>query len=131
MPTDAIATEARIMHDAMAVLKARYEGLMAQLDVLARKGQQIPGWALEDGRSALKWNADVSVTTLRDLGAALGLDLLKAPAPITPTQARDLGLDPAVVDQYATRSTPGKTLKPITTITARKLFGGNVSIART
>lgn len=125
MPTDAIATEARIMHDAMAVLKARYEGLMAQLDVLARKGQQIPGWALEDGRSALKWNADVTVDTLRALGAALELDLLKAPAPITPTQAKDLGLAPAVVEKYATRGPAGKTLKPVTTIAARRLFGAN------
>jgi Protein of unknown function (DUF2800) len=125
MPTDSIAVEARIMHDAMAILRARYEGLIAQLDALARRGQQIPGWMLEDGRSSLKWNAGVSVDTLRDLGAALGLDLLKAPAPITPTQAKDLGLAEAVVDKYATRGPAGKTLKPITTTAARKLFGAN------
>lgn len=125
MPTDAIATEARIMHDALKILEARYEGLKAQLDVLARRGMQIPGWALEDGRSSLKWNEGVTVDTLRTLGAALELDLLKAPAPITPTQAKDLGLAEAVVLQYATRGPAGKTLKPVTTTAARKLFGAN------
>lgn len=125
MPTEAIAVEARIMHDALKVLEARYEGLKAQIDVLMRSGKQVPFWVLADGRSKLDWNADVTVEHIQKLGDAIGLTLVNPPKPFTPTQAKDAGVHEAVVAKFATRGPAGKTLKPDTTTAARKLFGAN------
>ena len=124
MPTEALAVEARIMHDAMKILEARYEGLKAQIDAMIRSGKPVPYWVLADGRSKLDWNEGVTVAQIDALGQMNGLNLLKAPAAITPTQAKDAGLIEAVINMYATRGPSGKTLKPETTTTARKLFSG-------
>lgn len=119
---EALAVEARIMHDAYKVLEARYDGLKAQIEALLRSGKAVPFWHLADGRSALKWNEGVGVDTVQELGAALSLTLVKPPAPMTPTQCVQAGVHEDVVAKFATRLPGGKILKPLTTTAATRLF---------
>lgn len=125
MPTEALAVEARIMHDAYKVLEARYEGLKAQIDALLRSGKVVPFWHLADGRSKLDWNQGVTPEAIQELGKAIGLTLVKPVAALTPTQCIQAGVAEKVIDAYATRGPTGKTLKPLTTTAATKLFGAN------
>lgn len=125
MPTEALAVEARIMHDAYKVLEARYEGLKAQIDALLRSGKAVPFWHLADGRSKLDWNQDVTPEAIQQLGQAIGLTLVKPVAALTPTQCVQAGVAEEVIAAYATRGPTGKTLKPLTTSVTTKLFGAN------
>lgn len=122
---EALGVEARILKDAMAVLKARYEGLTTQIDALMRSGTSIPYWVLDNGRSLLKWNEGVSVEDIRLLGQSAEVNTIQPVKPITPTQAKDAGIDETIIALYATRQPPGKTLKPDTNMKARKVFGAN------
>jgi len=122
---EALGSEARILLQAMAVLKARYEGLTTQIDALMRNGTNIPFWKLADGRSLLKWNEGVSVEDIRLLGEASNVNTIQPLKPITATQAKDAGIDATIIAAYATRQPPGKVLKPDTTTAARKVFGAN------
>lgn len=123
LDVDALGVEARIVHEAYAILEARLEGLKAQIKHLTDKGQNVPYWIMADGRSFLKWNEGVGVEDIRALGQATGVATIHPPKPITPAQAIDAGVDPAVMVAYATRLPPGKTLKPESTQLARKVFG--------
>lgn len=125
LPNEALGQEARILQEAMDVLKARLEGLKTQVEILARSGKAVPFWSLENGRSLLKWNEDVKVAEVRSLGEVLGIRLTKAETLVTPTQAKDAGVDMVVLDAYATRLPSGKVLKPDSTIKTRKVFGAN------
>lgn len=120
---EALGVEARILQDALKVLKARYEGLETQIDALMRGGTHIPYWILNDGRSLLKWNEGVSVEDIRLLGQSSDVNTIHPAKPITPTQAKDAGIDEKVIALYATRQPPGKVLKPDTNMKARKVFG--------
>jgi hypothetical protein len=122
---EALGSEARILLHAMNILKARYDGLTTQIDALMRGGISIPFWRMDNGRSLLKWNEGVSVEDIRLLGQAAQVNTINPAEPITPTQAKDAGVDASIIALYATRQPSGKVLKPDTTIAARKVFGAN------
>ncbi len=122
---EALGSEARILLQAMNILKARYEGLTTQIDALMRSGTSIPFWMLDNGRSLLKWNEGVSVEDIRLLGQAANVNTIQPVKPITPTQAKDAGVDESIIALYATRQPSGKTLKPDTNMKARRVFGAN------
>ena len=126
LPNDALGVEARILLDAHAVLTARLEGLKAQIEALQRSGKDVPYWAMQPGRSLLKWNDNVTGDDVAMLGMAAGVETMHPPKPKTPTQCRDLGVDEKVIDAYATRQPAGMSLKPLSTTQARKVFGKNV-----
>ncbi len=116
----AMGAEARILHDAIKRLEARYDGLKASLESLARGGANVPYWHMQPGRAPLKW--DVPVSDVIDMGRAMGVDLSKPAAVVTPTQATKLGIDEAVTLAYASRPTPALHLKPDDTNALRKIF---------
>lgn len=124
---EALGSEARILLAAMNVMKARYEGLVTQIDAFMRASPpvQIPYWRMDNGRSLLKWNEGVTVEDIRMLGQGADVNTIQPVKPITPTQARDAGVDETVLSLYATRQPPGKVLKPDTNLKARKAFGAN------
>lgn len=125
LPNEALGAEARILGAALKILEARYKGLHTQIDALMRSGTHIPYWIMDDGRSLLKWNENVSIEDIRMLGVAANVSTIHPPKPITPTQAKDAGVDETIISAYATRQPPGKVLKPDTNLKARKVFGAN------
>jgi Protein of unknown function (DUF2800) len=127
LPHEAMGQELRILADARQRLEARYTGLAQQVESLMRNGMAVPFWKLEPGRANLAWKADTTVEEVAGLGELLGVELRKPAALITPTQATALGIDGAVISQYAERPTPGLSLKPDSTTAARKIFGANAT----
>lgn len=116
----AMGTEARILHDALARLKARYEGLTANIEAIAKGGGNVPYWHMAPGQSKLAW--DVPVADVIAMGRTVNLDLTKPQEVITPTQAKAAGLDETFVLAFASRGKSALKLKPDDALTVRKVF---------
>lgn len=102
-----LGLELRLLRDAQATIKARLTGLEAQAEATIRDGDSVPGWAVEPGQTRTRWA--VPTAEVLTLGDMLGVDLRKPPEPVTPTQAKKLGIDPAVISGYS--ETPTGALK--------------------
>lgn len=99
----ALALELQTLEDALAAIKARLSGLQEQGFYELRRGGQLPGYGIEHGRGSLDWIKPA--TEVVAMGDAMGVDLRKQLAAITPTQAKKL-IDDSVISAYAVK-TPG------------------------
>lgn len=97
----ALGLELRQIDDAIARLKARQTGLEEQAIGLIRTGQPVPFFTAQHSVGRERWTVPASEAFA--LGDMYGVDLRKAPEPITPNQARAKGVDAAVMEAYAER----------------------------
>jgi len=77
---------------------------------------------IEHSRGREFWNKPEA--EILAIGEMFGVKLDKGVALITPNAARKLGVDPSVVELYASRNTGAAKLVQIDTTDARKAFGG-------
>lgn len=122
MSAEAMGQELRILHDAMKQLEARKTGLAAHVEAVLRAGTQVPMWKMEPQRANLKWMDNVTIEDVGVMGDLMGVELRKPAALITPTQAKDAGIEEAIVLQYASRLPGALALKPDSSIAAKKVF---------
>lgn len=85
---------------AIARLEALQSGLDAQISAYIKAGQHVPGCELRAGDGREFWT--VPVEEVAALGALFEKKLVE-PKPITPAQARKLGIDEAVISAYSSR----------------------------
>jgi hypothetical protein len=105
LPNDALGREAATLDRAMKLLEARKTSLEAQIEAKIRNGEQVPYWALGRGQGKLQWKVpSAQVVTLGDL---MGVDLRKPVDVVTPRQAKEKKIDPALVEQFS-EFVPGK-----------------------
>ena len=118
LPPDTIGIELTILNRAADVLKARLAGLEALSMSLLRKGQTIPGWGIEHAPGREKWMIpEAQVVAMSGL---VGTALAAPVKAITPKQAREAGVDPALIAPFVDRI-PGKaTLAPVDASVFRK-----------
>lgn len=95
MPIEAVALEARHLTEALGLLKARLSGLETQILASVRRGIAAPGWRVEHQKGRTVWN--VPPAHVICMGQLQGVNVAKPVEPMTPKQAIDAGLDPAVV----------------------------------
>lgn len=116
-----IGLELRMLTRAADRLKARQSGLAEQADRLLRQGQRVPGWSLQPGQAREQWTlpADVVIAT----GRALGVEIAQPPKPLTPRQAREAGMDAAVVASLSERGKAAKSLTRDDDNVGRMIFG--------
>jgi len=118
---DALGSEYALMKRAESAIKNRLSGLEAQAEGLLRSGETVRGLSLGPGRGSTKWTHEKD--ELFALGDMLGTDLRKPAATITPTQAKDAGMDAALVAAYSEKI-PGKLKVKIDNINkAKRIFG--------
>jgi Protein of unknown function (DUF2800) len=118
----AMGQELRMLDDAAKQLEARRTGVAAQVEAFLRAGKSVPMWGLEPMRSNRQWNEGLTPEQIADTGDALGINLRKPAAVITPTQAIDAGIDEDIVMEYAHRPKPRLGLKPDKSAKIRKAF---------
>ena len=111
--------ELRYLKRAAALLDSRITGLSEQARSMITRGEFVPGFKLESSAGREKWlrQAEEIIT----LGELMGYDLAKPLEPITPAQARKLGMDNGLLEEYSQR-TPG-ALKLVESKDGRKIFG--------
>ena len=116
---EAIGVQLSIVRRAVKRLEKLDEAFKEQATGLLRAGKFVPGWTLEEGIGVLKWNQNVEAVI--NLGKMLGYPLEK-PGVITPTQAKKLGIDDAVIMAYSEKPKTGLKLVPQASDFARKVF---------
>ncbi len=99
LPPHALGLELRQLDDALTRIKARKTGLEEQALGAIRSGQAVPFFSAQHSVGRERWN--VPAAEAFALGEMFGVDLKKPPEPITPKQARDLGVDETVMLEYA------------------------------
>lgn len=112
--------ELRYLKRALDLLESRIIGLSEQARAMIMRGEFVPGFKLEASSGREKWSKPVD--EIITLGELFDLDLTKPPEPITPSQARKLGIDDKVLNEY-TQRTPS-ALKLVESKDSRKIFGG-------
>lgn len=95
IPVGAAARELINMSRAFKLMEARMTGLQEILLSKLRKGEQVPGFQIEQGIGRQKWTKPI--TEVIGLGQLFDLQLGK-PGVVTPKQAIKLGVPKDVVD---------------------------------
>jgi len=121
MPVEAKGRELAIIQQRIDILKARADGLEAEVLTSVKQGTQVVGWMARQGKGRKKW--DKPVEEVLALGTMMGVDVSK-PGLITPTQAVKAGIPQAVVDSYAVAPNGEISLVRDTGAFARKIFQG-------
>ena len=106
-----LGRELQLLHDAQERLKARITGLEQQAVLALEQGHTIHGYELQPALGRLTWS--VPTNEVIKLGDLLGFDLRQEPKPITPTQAKKLGMDERAINSIAERPNLGSKLKRI------------------
>lgn len=122
---EALGLELRTLARSQALLNARVSGLEAQAAALIKQGKRVPFWMMESTAGRLTWTKPTAEVLL--LGQMLGKDFAKPLEPITPTQAKKLGLPDALADAYAARPAGAVKLVPDDGGKARLTFSSSVA----
>lgn len=121
MTPAAMGLELRHLDRAIALMNARRSGLAEQLERQARQGKPTPGWRLQAGSAREHWTVPAAqvITT----GKLMQVDLAKPTEAVTPNQAREKGLDPAIVAALSKRGAAAMALVEDDGSLARRVFG--------
>lgn len=122
LPPAALGLELRIIRDAAKRLSYRAEGLEEHALKLASKGVDVPHWRAEYSKGRERWKDEATVETIVQLGELYGVNLLKPPAPITPTQARKAGVDTTIIKTYSETPRGPMALVPFDAADVAKRF---------
>ena len=116
-----VGHELRSVQRAIGKLEMRERGLIEQAKSLLRNGAVVPFYQLEATKSRRIWIK--SVPEIAAFGTMFGVDLLKPPEVVTPTQAKALKkLDPDLIDSYSGQSNGEIKLVPIDNLLVKKAF---------
>jgi len=85
-----------------------------------RSGKNVPGWSVATRYGRKKWAKPVDEVIA--LGDMMGKDLRKPLEAITPTQAKSLGIDEALISAYSEKPNTGLKLTPDNKNKAREVF---------
>lgn len=120
MSPEAIGVQLTIIKRARRQLEYLESGFDEQVKSLIRSGKLVPNWALENHIGSAKWTKPIKEVIA--LGKLLDIDLKKPDAVKTPTQARKLGIDDAVINAYSEKPNTGLRLVPDDGSTAKRIF---------
>lgn len=126
-----IGVELGILQYAAQFLRGRISALEAQAEGYLRAGKRVPGFCMEQEGGGYRWNDSVTVQELDAMASTCNLTLRnnitdphsrKSPV-VTPTQAIKAGIDEAVIQQYASRTSGSLKLARESTTESRRAFG--------
>jgi hypothetical protein len=120
LSAQALGRELREIERAAAILEARKTGLLQQGLDRAKRGENVPFWEITESRPREAWTKPVD--EVLTMGELFDKDLRKPAQPITPAQARKLGIDESVITAYSHRPRGELRLTPIDTSKAKKVF---------
>lgn len=106
---------------AREVLEARIEGLEEQAIAAIKRGRRVPGWEVKHSAGRERWK-EGKAAEVGAMAQMLNIDLYKPRELVTPTQARKLGFDVAMLDATEKPSGAAK-LVPVNTNETAKIFG--------
>lgn len=120
LPPEALGLELLQIDQALQRLNARRAGIAEVVLASLRGGGRNPYWSVGHGSGRERWTAPAGEVFA--LGDLLGADLRKDPAPVTPAEARKLGVDASVIAAYSEKPTGAAKLVPVDNNRAAKAF---------
>lgn len=96
-----LAAELKFLRWASTRLSDRLEALEQEALSRLQQGSLLPGYYQGFGRGKKDWL--IGIEEILALSEGFGVPLLKAPAPITPTQAVQAGIPKEVVERFTTK----------------------------
>lgn len=120
MSPAASALELKMLEHALGRLQARVEGLQESVKSQLLAGNSVPYYGLEKTQGKLKWK--VLPEQAIAMGKLYGVDISK-PGVCTPTQAKKVGIDEAVINAYSERDQGSMKLVPVNEANLRRIFG--------
>jgi hypothetical protein len=121
IPPEVVGLELQMIDQATKRLEARRSALSAAAESMLKGGKRVPFWSLGNVQSRERWKmpADDVIT----MGRMMGVELAKPLEAITPNQARDQGIDPAIVKELSERPTGATKLVPSDADDTERVFG--------
>lgn len=120
LSAEALGHELRTLEYAQKMIDARITGLSEQGLARAKRGENIPFYEITESRPRERWNEPNE--KILALFSMLGHDIAKPAEPITPVQARKLGIAESVISEYAERPRGELCLTFCSTTKAKKVF---------
>ena len=119
LPLEAASLELIYLTRAASALKARIAGLEEQVEAEINRGSRAPHHAIVSSQGNERWIRPV--VDVAAIGQMFGVDLMKKPDVVTPTQARKILPDPQVINFMTIRPVTQK-LQEIDESEARRVF---------
>lgn len=116
----ALGLELAILERAEVMLNARLSGLREQALAVMRRGQRVAFHDIERSPGRIVWRRPLA--EVKAVGQAMGFELTKEKL-ITPKQATELGLDPAIVKSLSGHNPGEAKLVPDNNDKTRRIFG--------
>jgi hypothetical protein len=101
---EAAGLELRWLQQCESRLKGRITGLEAQIEAQLKNGRRVPWWRLESTKGREVWRNPAEAI---EMGEMMGVNVAKPVEPVTPAQARKLGLSDEIMAEYAHRPAGG------------------------
>ena len=120
LSAEALGVQLAIVKRARKQLEYLETGYEEQAKGMIRSGKSVAGWSLEPSYGREKWAKPTGEVLA--LGDLIGVDLRKPAQAITPKQAKDKGIDEAVISAYSERPSAGLKLTPADNKKAKKVF---------
>jgi hypothetical protein len=117
----AAGLELRLLMRALARLEARVDGLKELTSSNIRNGKVVPYFRVEQGYGRTQWK--IPNDQVIAIGRLFGQDLAKQPDVITPVQAKKLGVDESVIQEFSFTPSTSFKLVPQTPTDAPRVFG--------
>lgn len=117
---ESIGVQLLIIKRALESLKYLESGISAEVESRLKSGALIPNFTLTSSSGNKKW--DKSVSEILALGKLLNIDLKKPDDVITPTQAKNKGVNGDLIKEYSSRVKNVMKLTPDDGLTAIKVF---------
>ena len=120
LPLDALGVQLAIVQRAIKQLEYVESGLSEIVKGLIKSGKNVPGYMLAQGVGREKWTKPTS--EILSMGTMMGHDLKKPDEACTPNQARNKGIDGAVIMAYSQKPNTGLKLMPDNGNKAKRMF---------
>lgn len=122
LPFAAAENELRMLKWAADIVNARIEGLEQQVvHGMTRKGESSRHWEMRSTPGRLAWRPE-SVPVVQQMAKLAGIQVMKPPQLVTPTQAKKL-LGESLVNAHATRPPGARKLVPTDASRWARIFG--------
>lgn len=122
LPFEAAENELRMLKWARDIIDARCEGLEQQvIHAMTRQGQPSRHWEMRNTLGRLTWRPE-SIHVVQQMAKLAGVQVIKPPQLVTPTQAKKL-LGESLVNAHATRPPGAKKLVPTDAGRWARIFG--------
>lgn len=121
---DQVSLELARIEEAQSILDSRKSGLVAQLEDALGKGARAPMHELTRVKKRETWREGMHGEVII-MGRLLGKELAEPVKAISPSKARQLGIDESVIKQYSHIPSGEQKLVRMSTTETRKIFGDN------